>query len=179
MAFGMAVAFVMSPFLVHSLGNTMYGLWVLLLSVTGYMGLLDAGLKVSVVKYISRFNALSDTVSMNRVVSTALMLHGAVGIVIIGIAVALAPFLPHLFTIPPDANPVAQTVLLITAVNLALTLVSSVFNGVLAGLQRYDHSNLINVVAVVIRSSLILLFISNGFGIVALGLIHTTTQICA
>ena len=179
MAIGLAIAFLMSPFLVHSLGDTMYGLWVMLLAVTGYMGLLEAGLKVSVVKYISRFNAQADTTSMSRVVSTVLLLHGTVGVVILSIAVLLGPFLPRLFAIPPEIAPVAQTVLLITALNLVITLLASVFNGVLAGLQRYDYANAIGVTVSVVRSALIVLFISRGYGIIALGLIHTFGQVCA
>ena len=179
LAINMGIAFLMSPFLVHSLGDTMYGLWVLLLAVTGYMGLLDAGLKVSVVKYISRYNALSDTTSMSRVVSTVLVLHGAISALVILIAVVAAPFVPRLFSIPADAVPVAQTVLIITAVNLAISLVASVFNGVLAGMQRYDYANMIGVGVVLVRSALIVLVVSRGLGIVALGLVHTAGQIVA
>ena len=40
----MATAFFMSPFLVRNLGDTWYGLWVLIRSTTGYMSLLDGGL---------------------------------------------------------------------------------------------------------------------------------------
>jgi O-antigen/teichoic acid export membrane protein len=177
LAVNMAIAFVMSPFLVHSLGDTMYGLWVLLLAVTGYMGLLEAGLKVSVVKYVSRFNAVSDTASINRVVSTVLVLHACVGAVIVAIAFLLGPVLPRMFSIPAEALPIANIVLMITAVNLAITLVASVFNGILAGLQRYDQANMIGVALVILRSVLVVLVISQGFGIVALGLVHTATQI--
>jgi len=52
-AINLAVAFLLSPFLVHSLGDSAYGLWVLVLSVTGYMGLLDTGLRVSIVKPVA------------------------------------------------------------------------------------------------------------------------------
>jgi O-antigen/teichoic acid export membrane protein len=179
LAINMGIAFLIAPFLVHSLGDTMYGLWVLLLAVTGYMGLLDAGLKVSVVKYISRYNALGDKESMSRVVSTVLVLHGSIAIAIVILGVAMAPFVPRLFSVSPELVPVAQTVLVITAVNLAITIWASVFNGVLAGLQRYDYSNMIGVGVMLVRSALIVLLVSRGQGIVALGLVHTAGNVLA
>jgi len=36
----MVVGFLMSPFVVHHLGNTGYGIWTLILSFCGYFGML-------------------------------------------------------------------------------------------------------------------------------------------
>jgi O-antigen/teichoic acid export membrane protein len=177
LAVNMAVAFFMSPFLVHSLGDTMYGIWVLLLSVTGYMGLLDAGLRVSVVKYVARYSAMSDVLNLSRVVSTVLLIYTGLGVLVVGLASAGMPLLPRLFSIPPDALPTAQVVLLITAFNLAIALLMSVFNGMLAGRQRYDRVNQIGVGVTIARSLVIVLMVSQGHGIIALGLAHTGSQL--
>lgn len=173
----LAVAFFMSPFLVHRLGDTMYGVWALLLALTGHMGLLDAGLRVSVVRYVSRFSAVSDTPALGRVVSTALSLYGGISLLVVALGVGLAPLLPRLFTIPPAALPTARVVLVITAVNLAISLLTSVFNGVLAGRQRYDHANRIGICLLVVRSVAIVLLVSRGYGILGLGLVHTGAQL--
>ena len=37
------VLFFLSPFVVHTLGKTEYGIWSLLSVLTGYMGLFDLG----------------------------------------------------------------------------------------------------------------------------------------
>ncbi len=41
------VAFFLTPFVVNSLGSTAYGIWVLLMSLTGYYGLLDLGVSAA------------------------------------------------------------------------------------------------------------------------------------
>lgn len=172
-----AVAFFMSPFLVHRLGDTMYGTWALLLALTGYMGLLDAGLRISVVRYVSRFSAVSDTAALGRVVSTALSIYGGIGVLVLALGAGLVPVLPALFTIPADVLPTARVVLLITAANLAISLLTSVFNGVLAGRQRYDHANRIGVCLLVVRTVAIVLLVEQGYGIIGLGLVHTAAQV--
>ena len=177
LAVNMAIAVFMAPFLVHQLGDAMYGLWVLLLSVTGYMGLLDAGLKVSVVKHVARYHAVDDTTGVSRVVSTALLIYGGLSVLIVGLSLAVGPLVPRMFTMAPEAMSIAQTVLVITSLTLATTLILSVFNGLLAGLQRYDHSNLIGAGIVIVRSVVIVAFVAQGYGIVSLGLIHLVSQI--
>ena len=177
LAVNMAAAFILSPFLVHRLGDSIYGIWVLLLSVTGYMGLLDAGLKVSVVKYVSRYAAVKDTENLSRVISTAVALYAVVSVVVMLLAIGLVPFLPRMFTIPRESQSIAGIVLLITAANLAVTLILSVFNGVLAGVQRYDYATKVGVVVVIARSVAIVALVEWGYGVLALGLVHLCSQL--
>ena len=49
----LAVMFFMSPFVVHSLGNARYGVWTLLTSLTGYLGLVDIGVRGGTGRYIN------------------------------------------------------------------------------------------------------------------------------
>lgn len=51
------IAFVMSPFLVHRLGDFFYGIWVLAMSITGYFSLLDLGMNRAIVRYVSMYEA--------------------------------------------------------------------------------------------------------------------------
>jgi len=177
MAVSMAVAFFMSPFLVHTLGDRQYGLWVLIISLTGYMGLLDVGLRVSVVKYVSHLSTTKDFEGLNRVVSTALAFYGGVGVVIMIITLGLELFFARVFTLEGQDVQTARMVLLLAGANVAATLVTSIPSGVLAGLQRYDRSAAVGIVTVLLRSVAIVAFVANGFSIVALGTIHLLSQV--
>ena len=48
-----AVAFFLTPFMVRSLGLAIYGIWSLLNSVIGYMGLVDLGIRGSVGRFLN------------------------------------------------------------------------------------------------------------------------------
>lgn len=173
----MAVGFFMSPFLVHSLGDETYGLWILVLSLTGYMGLLDLGLKVAVVRYVSRLNAVGDIRGLNGILSTGLSIYCSVSGVIVLLTIGLYSFSEVFLKVTAGMLPTAKVVLLITGMNVAVALPVSVFGGILAGLQRYDVSNKIQISLLAIGTPIIVWIISNGFGIIALGLVHLGRQI--
>jgi hypothetical protein len=82
----MFIAFFLSPFVIHHLGNSAYGVWVLMLSMTGYLGLLDLGIRGTVTCYVAKFHAEGKHQEASRLVSFALMIFTFLG------AIALLTF---------------------------------------------------------------------------------------
>ena len=56
---GTAITFVLSPFVVHHLGEVRYGLWTVTGSIVGYLGLLDLGIRVGVTRFVARWGDVS------------------------------------------------------------------------------------------------------------------------
>lgn len=65
------VAFVLTPYIVHKLGAANYGVWSLMFSVIGYLGLIDIGIRGSVEPYINHCLALKDQLAVSEVVGTS------------------------------------------------------------------------------------------------------------
>ena len=61
MATQMLVGFLIAPFLVHHLGNSTYGLWIVIGSLTSYFGVFDLGTISSVGRNVAFFLALATT----------------------------------------------------------------------------------------------------------------------
>jgi O-antigen/teichoic acid export membrane protein len=177
MVIHMAIAFFMSPFLVHHLGDTMYGLRALMLSLTGYMGLLDVGLRVSVVKHVARLHAQEDQEELNRTLSSALVMFGGIAVLVLIVTLALYVVFPHVFKVSAADLPTARVVLLLSGASLATALVNSVFGGIVLGLQRYDIGHGSGIVILLLRSALIVAFVSQGYGIITIGAIHLIAQV--
>src|SRR5882672_10468869 len=53
--FSMALNFFVAPYVVRHLGNEQYGVWTIVLSLTGYLGLLDLGVRGAVTRYTARY----------------------------------------------------------------------------------------------------------------------------
>ena len=69
-----AVGFFLTPFIISHLGQTGYGIWVLVGSFVGYYGLLNLGVSSAIVRYIARYSAQKNTSSLNETANTALVM---------------------------------------------------------------------------------------------------------
>jgi len=172
LAINLAIAFFLAPFIVHRLGNLYYGIWALMMQFTGYLGLLESGVRESIIKYVARHRAEGDSAALSRLVSAAISMYSLLGILALGAAGVIAAAFPFLFKVPPEAVGTARIVVMITGTEVALGFVFNVFPGILMGLQRFDVFGKISIVFHFVRAGLIVALLSAGFGIVALGLIH-------
>jgi O-antigen/teichoic acid export membrane protein len=166
--FSMALNFVIAPIVVHHLGNSGYGVWTLIISLTGYLGLLDFGVRGAVTRYIARFHTQGDHYRAGGVASSALAIFSAAGVLAIAIALSVAFMLPHAFNIPPEFQAAARIVLVLTGVGVAVSLVTGVFGGVVVGLQRFDLQNVVEISVAGLRAAGVVLVLRAGGGIVAL-----------
>jgi O-antigen/teichoic acid export membrane protein len=137
LAVNIVIGFFMMPFLVFRLGDSLYGIWTLIVSIVGYGSLLDFGIRSSIVKYVSQHHATDQQDRLLTLFATTFTSYSAVGLVVLMLTGVAALFLPHLFNIPPELSRDAQLVLLIAGLNLALKFPAGVFEGFLVGLQRY------------------------------------------
>jgi O-antigen/teichoic acid export membrane protein len=171
------VNFVLSPYVVHSLGNTGYGIWVLIGSLVGYLGLLDLGVRGAVMRFIANLHAASDHQEAGHMASAGLFLFSISGLAAVAISIGLALGAGRFFTIPPEMVMTARIVLVIGGVNIAVALVSGVFGGIITAMQRFDLNSGIEVTVEIIRASGVFLVLHAGHGLVALALVQLTASL--
>ena len=168
--------FLMSPFLVRNLGDSVYGVWVLMGSLVGYMGLLDFGLTVSTVKYVAEYRAKGDQSAINKVVTGSLAVYSAVGLLTLCIGAAASIYFNNIFESPLSRN-VAAAVVILATINQAVSFPSAVFVGVIRGYQRYDLDAGITTVTIAVRSVLVVVLVRMGYGILALSVVTFTFDV--
>ncbi len=147
------VAFFLSPFVVHTLGDVRYGIWSLILSVVGYMGMADVGLRRSISKHLNQYLAHNESQRAMQVVSTSLAILSLVGIAIIISAYVMGRLFHLIF---PDVPTVymteVQVVLLLASMELLLSLIGSVFRRAAEAFERFDLVNIIGVGRLMLRT---------------------------
>jgi O-antigen/teichoic acid export membrane protein len=173
--YAVLVAYFLSPYLVRHLGDADYGLWSVVSSLTGYLGLLDFGVRQAVTRYVARHYANGDSPQISRVVSSALAIFAASGALAIVISATVAWTAVGRLHISPAQEATAQVVLLIAGCTVAVSLISGVFGGVLAGLQRFDLINVLEFVAMTVRALLAVLIIEQGGGLIGLAWVLLAT----
>jgi O-antigen/teichoic acid export membrane protein len=180
-AFSTIVNFFLAPFVVRHLGNSLYGISVLIMSLTGYLGLLDLGVRGAMTRYIARFHARSEHEEAGRFTSAALGVFGALGLLAVLISAGMAAR-ADLFSISGMSVSRMRILLLLGGLNVATSLISGIFSGIPMALQRFDHVNVIAVLSTIFRAVLIVAALSAGEGLIALvsiQLIYTLTAIGA
>jgi O-antigen/teichoic acid export membrane protein len=170
----MAINFFMSPYVVGHLGNVGYGVWTLLLSLTGYLGLLDLGVRGAVTRYVAKFHTEADHSKASEVASSAIVIFGTAGLIAILTSLVFALFVVTRMNIPPGYLTAARIVLFLTGLNIATSLVNGVFGGILVGLQRFDLTNSIEISINALRALSIVVALHLGYGIITLACVQLT-----
>ncbi len=177
--FTIVITFILSPFVVRHLGNSAYGVWVVIVSLTGYLGLFDLGVRGAVTRYVAKFHTQADYEESSRIASSALGIFATGGIVAILVSIGLSLFALDSFRIPEVYRLPARIVLPLMGLTVAVTLVGGVFGGILAGLQRVDLMNAIQVASSGVRALVIVVALRSGKGIITLACIQLAFSLAA
>jgi O-antigen/teichoic acid export membrane protein len=167
----------LSPFILHRLGDTAFGIWVLIFSVTGYYGLFDLGIRSSVVRYVSTYTATGNHDGLAKLINTSLATYTAIGAIAMTVTLVCSLFVDHLFRIPPEFLLTARWLLLIVGTAVALGFPTGVFGGILEGMQRFYFVNVSNLISTLVRAGLIVLALTRGHGLLTLACITVVLPI--
>jgi len=160
--------FLLTPFILHQLGTTSYGLWVLVSSVVAYGSLLDLGIAGAVIKYTAEYRARGEDEQAHRLVATALCLYSVLGLIAITLSVAIAPIFPSLFNLPPTEHATATWLVLLMGSSVGISIPCTTTTAVLQGLHRYDIVNLISTIGVLLAAAATVVILLLGGGVVGM-----------
>jgi len=169
----------LSPFILHRIGDTAFGIWVLIFSITGYYGLFDLGIRSSIVRYVSKFTATGDREELARLINTSLFTYSCIGIVSLLVTLVGYFEIGRMFRIPVQFLSTARWLLLMVGASISIGFPAGVFGGVLEGLQEYYVLNWTNVVSMLLRAALIVIAFHHGYGLLTLGLITVLVPLLA
>jgi O-antigen/teichoic acid export membrane protein len=162
------VAFLLSPYVVHHLGNVAYGVWSLIVSLISFLGLLDFGLRGAVTRFVSKHHAEGDHERSSSAVSAAFWLRLWIGLGVIGITLAVSLLLTRFVSIPPELRTPARIGIVVSGLSFAVSLTFGVFGGVVAALHRFDLLSGLTILQTCLRAAGVVWLLRSGHGIVAL-----------
>ncbi len=171
LALNIAVGFFLSPFILHHLGEDAFGLWVLVFSLTGYYGIFDFGIRSSLIRFVSKFQATGDKEQLSRLINTSLFTYTCLGAILMVPTVLGSIYVDRLFHIPPEFMRDARLLFFMVGASLALGFPLGISGGILEGLQRFYLLSWTNVVSLLIRAVLIVVALEHGYGLLTVALI--------
>lgn len=162
---------ILTPLILHHLGDEGYGLWALVFSFAGYFNIFDFGLRSAVVRYVSRFYAMRDYEQLTRYINTILFVFTCISIFLLLGTLVVSWYVASIFHISPGLRTSSRLLFLMVGCMFALEFPLDVFPGVLAGIQEFWWEYMIKAVAGVLRLILIVIVLDRGLGIVSISLV--------
>jgi len=167
-----AIAFFVSPFIVTTLGKELYGVWILIISITGYFSVLDFGVNTAIVRYISSSAAQSDHDKARTVYSTSMAIFSCISVAILLLSFVLGYYFQDFFKLYSIPRTYLYAVFMLSALDLACSLLFSVFSGSLAGLQEFKFINGSSILCNILKSILLVVLLKVGYSLLALALLQ-------
>lgn len=150
------------PLMIKYMGEDVYGLYIICISLIGFMTFVDLGVGQAIIKYVSQYEATGENTKIKPVLDIALMMY-----VVLGISIAL---LVALFSHPlgkliynDDALKAAMAAkaLSVTALAFLLSYINQFFLNVFKAYHRFDIpaviQNSANIAGIVSATVLLLL----------------------
>jgi O-antigen/teichoic acid export membrane protein len=137
--------FLISPVVIHHLGNRDYGIWEILLSICGYMGLLDLGVSPAIIRYVSKEFTIGDKGSRNQLFNTALFAMVFTGMLAFLVTVILSFFPEILLNQSTVDVPYLRLLFIIVSANLLIRFTATFFIGFLMGMQEHFFINCVRI----------------------------------
>jgi O-antigen/teichoic acid export membrane protein len=162
--------------MIHSLGAARYGVWMLILEVTGYYAYFDLGVRAALTYYTALHLAEGKQRDFDETASTAIWSLSAIGIALSLTGFLLAGLFPLAFDLSGIDPAEAWRAIVIMAVAIGVSLPGDAMSSILNGARRLDVANAIDMIGVTAATLSMLVCVLSGKGLIALALIQLAAK---
>jgi len=158
----------MTPVFVRNLGNYDYGIWVIMMAVLGYMGLLDMGMKPAISRFAANYLASNKSNRLQELYSTSFVFLALVGLTLCACFIVWAIFWPYLLSDKSESLFKYSLLLIIIGAQLLIVFPGYVAESFLEGFQKYYLKNNITIFNSIVGSVILYFTIEPGNALVLL-----------
>jgi O-antigen/teichoic acid export membrane protein len=148
-----AANYVLTPFVIHSLGIEGYGTWTLITALTGYMSLMALGVPMACVRYLAEHVAEGDTPQMNKVIGSCAGLYLMIGAVALALGAMLTAVF-HIYEIPRGLQGQAALAYGLMVLYVSVGFIGLLPEGILFAHLDFVRRNAVRVAGVLVRLAL-------------------------
>ncbi|WOH36638.1 oligosaccharide flippase family protein [Thalassotalea fonticola] len=150
----------LTPFLINTLGQSQYGLWILILSILGWFRVIQLGFPSAVQRYITLYLEQQKFNAVNQVFSTSLVLFSILGLIAASLLILLSQT-PEVLGAQSSHQVTLSLAFLIFSLKVFWDLCMTSINAFFSGLIRFDVDANLSSLNVIIKSVLIYLLITD------------------
>lgn len=172
-------AIIITPVIVRGLGINDFGIYMLINSINGFLGLVDLGIGLSVVKYVAEYQAIGEAKRLNNLVGSANILFLAIGLFGCLVYFLISRYFLGFFNISPQQQVHIAPVFALAGLVFFVSSLTTMAVNILKAMQRYDLSVKISLFSVAVYNILALILVLMGFHLKAIFLANLVLSVFA
>jgi len=166
------------------MGDSRYGVWVIIFQAVSYFSILDLGMNAAVVRFISKYLGEKDFDKINRVLNTATLFFFVIGVIAVMLIYFFSSYFFGIFRVDdPLLAQEGAAAMAMLGVFVGIRFILQPFAGSFVAFHRQDLANLLNICEEIIRTFAIVLLLYRDYGLVELAqavlIINVLKQIVA
>jgi O-antigen/teichoic acid export membrane protein len=170
--FNMLTLLILTPFIINNLGTEEYGIYIILGTMIGFLGIMELGLGKATIYYVAKYYKQNDGDGVNRVFSATFWMFFILGIVLLMSLLGASNTLLELFNMKSLGSEEGSKLINYSIISFFLVFMASSFITIPQALLRYDLFSylqigqnifrlIVNILAIYLGTGLAGLLISN------------------
>lgn len=174
MAVNTLSGFLLTPFMVSHLGEAEYSIYQLIVSLAGYLTVVNLGTGASMNRFVTAYREEGDRDKVNNYISlnllvTCLMMIASLAIGTI-MTIYIDKWFPNIIN-SSDNRILAKELCILLTINVAINFLASSFEGLLQSYGRIDLTKKFGVFRLCVRFAFIMTLLALGFGALEITLV--------
>lgn len=172
-------ALLLIPFIINHLGVSDYGIYSLVSALAGYLIVLEFGLANTTIRFLSVYQANNEKAKESEFISSIVVIYGALALCVVAIGLIIWFKLPAIFqqSMTLAEIQLLQSAFLVLLINVVITLMSNSLTGIISTYQRFRFQKSTEILVFVARCIIVVGCLEAGFGVLAIVVIDTVTNL--
>jgi O-antigen/teichoic acid export membrane protein len=159
------IGLLLIPFLYSQLGDTDYGIWVLVTSLVGYYGLLRLSVGAGIMRYVPFYAGRKEHEATSQVISTGLAMFAVVGLAILLISTLIAEPVARFY----EGGRSLSVLIRVMGVAAAMECPMRIFDAAFRAREKWITANIITVVNALLNAGGLTACLLLGYGLAGMG----------
>ena len=164
----------LTRFYLKELGTETYGLYQMVYSVAHYILILDLGISVTMVRYITEFDAQNRHEEAENFAFQFMFVVVGIAVAVCAVGYVVNANLENIYqSLSPDEYSLSHTMFSVMILQIVLTVISHYFRGITLAHERFVFSRIISIAQIILNAALIIAFVLSGMGVLGITTANT------
>ncbi len=165
--------------MLHTMGQSEYGLYSLVASVISYLTILDLGFGNAVIRYTAKFRAEGKQSEQYEMFGMFFILYMIIGIVALCAGAVLYLNIDTLFgnTMSSVELDKARIMMLLLVFNLAFTFPMSIFGSIITAYEKFVFPRILNIARILLNTVVMVCLLKMGYKAIAMVVVQTVFNV--